>query len=149
MIPEYTIGFIKDPTIRGDDSRELVIQGDTEKYYLPGDTKCMILLYSCKTEDQMKHIRVITANIAINIKLVCDEIKKQFKTIEIIINENIRKVVEERLGAIGSLKETLKEIYKKYPRDTNLFVRPTKIIKATRLNRKINKIIYYHIRSNC
>lgn len=151
MIPKYAIGFLRNPIIHGDDSREL-IQIETKKYYLPGDTKCIILRHSGlgNTEEQMKQIRVITADIAIKVKSACEAMKQQFKPIEIIINDNIREVLEENfVGTIGSIKETLKKIYKRYPRDPNLFIRPIKIIKATRLNRKIKRIIYYHIRSNC
>lgn len=124
----------------------VIYEGRERKLFLPGDCRKLSLYNSCKLEASMKPIRDMLQNIANIMQPFMNQLIIQFRDIMAETNDNRREILKE---LSGSIKETMKEIEKRYPKNPDLLGKPPKVIKATRMNRKVSKRIYYHIRSNC
>lgn len=124
----------------------VIYEGRERKLFLPGDCRELSLYNSCKLVASIKPIRDMLQNIANIMQPFMNQLIIQFRDIMAETNDNMKEMFKE---LSGSIKETMKEIEKRYPKNPDLLGMPPKVMKATRMNRKVNKRIYYHIRSNC
>lgn len=119
------------------------IQG---KFYLPGDIKkCMPGYYAYKFNLDMKKVRDLIQIMNCSMQPFMDQILNLANGMTAAASASLLEF--EKL--LKSMKETAKEIEKKYPRDPNISNPPVKVLKSARLNRKVIPVIYHHIRSNC
>lgn len=149
------------------------------KFYLPGDIKkCMPGYYAYKFDSDMKKVRDLVNNnqfvfekmatkfnemgLAMRSGLLAGMVSSGIREL-MIRNEERRDQMDAFQYAMGMLAdvgkpselEELGALLKKPMDYESLMVkpkslpRPTKCVKASRVNRKVNKTIYHHVRSNC
>ena len=95
-------------------------------YYLPGDIRRNDIK---QIDEALKSIRTFMQQLMENMQPVLENMAKELREI----------------AKVSPFKEYIEKLEMEYvPREP--LPRPLKIIKAVNLNRRVNKIIYYHIR---
>jgi hypothetical protein len=143
-----------------------------DKFYLPGDIKkCMPGYDAYKFESAMKKIRNLANNNQSKFEVMARELSSKIEySIKIgLLKESIKKDEERQdqmdafqyaMGMLAnqskpSKLEELADSLKKsiigecLAKKAKPLPRATKCVKASNVNRKVNKIIYHHVRSNC
>jgi hypothetical protein len=149
-----------------------------KRFYLPGDAKHLPWYYACKFELDMQKVRDLTNNNQSKFGSMAKELSKIGNSIRIdllagMASSGIRELIrknEERqdqmdafqyamgiltnenkpstlVELMDSLKKSMVDEY--LVKKSKALPRPTKCVKASKVNRNVNKIIYHHIRSNC
>ena len=110
-----------------------------DTYYLPGDIKRIFYPYDMEQLNEVwKSIRVFMEQFMRNMQPVLENVAKTLREMAKF------SPFEEHI----SIKDVIKELEEKYLLREPL-PRPSRIIKAVNLNKRVKKIIYYHVRSNC
>lgn len=127
-------------------------------YYLPGDIKRILYPYDVQQVSKAwESIRELIKNLSIAIQPVVSNIIAQYKEMAMRFEEQIQKEKVIGLAKLDTPSDmtmqefinSMKKEFKEFRHDNDPLPRPTKIIKAAKVNKHVNKIIYHHIRSNC
>jgi len=150
-------------------------RSSAKRFYLPGDAKHLPWYYACKFELDMQKVRNLINNNQSKFEAMAREIGDSIRIglLAGIVPSELRelmKIKEERqdqmdafqyaMGMLADVEkpsklEELADLLKKSMNHECLTVnpkslpRPTKCVKASKVNMKVNKVIYHHVRSNC
>jgi len=127
-------------------------------YYLPGDVKGIIYPYDIRQIRKLwGDIKEIMKIVSISMQPAISNIIAQYREMAMKFDEQIQR--EKIIGlakldtpadrTIQEFIDSMKKEFREFKCDNDPLPRPTKIIKAAKVNKHVNKIIYHHIRSNC
>ena len=129
-------------------------------YYLPGDMRGAFCLSSQNVSKSLSKLNKKIKSIIVNLQPAMNSVAIQFIKMAQKFNEEVQRnqIIElNELNALNSFKNmmSLEEYFESLKEKKNLehkeaiLLKPIKCIRATKVNNKKAKIIYYHIRSNC